>query len=402
MTPVLHLIADLEGFGGTEATLLRIVERSRLGRDGHLVVSMRGTGTAPSAGSRLADAGIEVVALGIHGALDAPAGLARLARILDERRPRVVSAWLYHANAASAWVRMLRGRGTRIVWNVRSLPFVRLRDRPGRWAAQRLGAAMSGHVPDEIVWNSHASMRAHVALGFAPRSAHVVPNGVECEAFRPDAHDRARIRAELGIAAEDVVIGCVGRKVPEKGHAVLAKALADPPWPRPGQAGAVRLLACGEGVVDGDEVLAPAARRALGAERVHLLGRRDDTMRLYRAMDLLVLPSISESFPNVVVEAMASGLPCVATDVGAVRDVLPEGNAVVPAGDASALRRAMDAMVGLQAPSRARIGTTNRARAIAEFSVGAMVDRFDALFARGVADADPEPSRTATDRSRTA
>jgi glycosyltransferase involved in cell wall biosynthesis len=201
-----------------------------------------------------------------------------------------------------------------------------------------------------------------VGLGAVP--ARLVPNGVDARRFAPAGPgQRLALRERLGLSASEPVALFVGRLERRKGLDLLPAAWADLEC----RGAAPRLLIAGPG--DPDVWIREA--RALGVEsRVTFLGARTDVADLYRAADLFVFPSRSEGCPNAVLEAMASALPVVATDVAGNREVMGEdGKAgwLVPAETPSALAEAIATLVAAPALRR-DIGAAARA---------AVLDRFD-------------------------
>lgn len=178
--------------------------------------------------------------------------------------------------------------------------------------------------------------------GLPRECVRVVRNGVDLERFRPG--DRSEARALLGLPAVGRLLLGVGRLVPGKGFALAAAALRSLPAD-------VHLVLVGDGPERG-------AIAAAGGERVRFLGARppDEVATACRAADVLVLPSEREGWPNVVTEALASGLRVVATRVGGIPEILGDPapgdlrlGALVPAGDLGALTAALRAV--LEAPA---------------------------------------------------
>jgi sugar transferase (PEP-CTERM/EpsH1 system associated) len=174
----------------------------------------------------------------------------------------------------------------------------------------------------------------------------VIRNGSDLSRFGRDERARTEVRAGLGIAADAVVIGTIGRLVPEKHQTLLLEACAPLLSPR------VQLLVVGEGPARPELEARVRALPCPGA--VHLTGRRSDVPALLAAMDVFALSSRSEGLPMVVIEAMASELPVVATAVGGIAEVVRdrESGLLVAPGDAPALRAALAALV--EAPGLAR------------------------------------------------
>lgn len=186
----------------------------------------------------------------------------------------------------------------------------------------------------------------------------VIPNAVDVERFRPAAPgERETLRAQFGFPATAPLIGCVANLRPVKGHEVVLDAFASV-CARVPQA---RLALVGEGPL---EIPLRERARALGVlDRLHFLGLRQDVPDLLRAFDVGVLASHSEGLSNALLEAMASGLPTVATAVGGNSELLQDGalGVLVPASDPAAMAAALAEL--LTSPDRRRrLGAAARDR----------------------------------------
>lgn len=191
----------------------------------------------------------------------------------------------------------------------------------------------------------------------------VIPNGIALPPA-PTAADRARARALLGLAADDVVIGSVARLSPQKAHHVLLAAVARLAPAHPG----LRLVVVGGGPREAE--LRGIADRAGIADRVRWTGVRRDVPALLPAFDVVALSSVHEGAPVVVLEAMAAGVPVVATDCGALSDMVTDGEegAIVPVGDVEALAGRIGALAA-DPGLRARQGAAARVRAEQEAGI---------------------------------
>jgi glycosyltransferase involved in cell wall biosynthesis len=176
----------------------------------------------------------------------------------------------------------------------------------------------------------------------ASRVVHI-PNPIDLHRFFPG--DREEARRRLGLPAGAFIAGTVSRLVPGKAVGDLLDAVARCPE--------VQLLVVG----DGPDRSALEARARPLSGRVRFLGARDDVPEVLRALDLFVLASRWEGEPVALLEAMATGLPCIATATTGARELLEEGKAghLVPAGDVAALAGAMAAAAS-SASERARMG----------------------------------------------
>jgi glycosyltransferase involved in cell wall biosynthesis len=202
------------------------------------------------------------------------------------------------------------------------------------------------------------------------RHATLLGNGVDLTRFDPARFSpevRARVRAELGVDDDTVLVGAVGRLVAEKGYAELFDAMATLPE-------RFQLVVVGGDDPEKPDSLPPAVIRRAEERGVRLLGHRDDVDRLYAAMDVFVLASHREGFPRAAMEASAMGLPVVATDVRGCREVVDPGvtGALVPVEDPRALAGALRAMG--DEDTRVRLGAAARARAQREFDEQRVVE----------------------------
>lgn len=235
----------------------------------------------------------------------------------------------------------------------------------GPVGALRLNAIKS-HV-DRFVVISREIDAELASLGVAPERRRFVPNGVDAERFRPaSAAERAALRRELGLPEAPVAV-FGGRLEKEKRIGELMDI-----WPRLRQRipGAT-LVVAGEGSLR-------ATLEARRVEGVRFIGHQDDMTRWYQAADIFVLPSAAEGLSNALLEAMASGLICVATAVGAAPDLLADGRGhLVADGNDAALERLLgDALSGRDTPGT--MGAAARRQVVEHYSLDATV--------RGLAD----------------
>jgi glycosyltransferase involved in cell wall biosynthesis len=203
------------------------------------------------------------------------------------------------------------------------------------------------------------------------RRLRVVPNGIPLGPFHPDADARARVRRELGLGKDAFVIGSVGRLAPEKEYPALVRAVA----PLLGPGVWLVLVGPGESRADIERAIPPAV-----APFVVLTGARDDIPALLASFDAFVLSSRTEGLPLVVPEAMASGLPVVATAVGGLPSIVPpDCGVLVSPGDEVALRHAIEKLARDGELARA-MGKCARRHALANFSIERMTDAYERLY----------------------
>jgi glycosyltransferase involved in cell wall biosynthesis len=209
--------------------------------------------------------------------------------------------------------------------------------------------------------------------GIAEGKVSVIPNGIA--ACREDRALRETLRGTLGLGANEIVIGTVGRLSPEKGHRFLLEAAS-----RLVRSGVkVKFLLVGDGPLR--EALAEKARELGIACRVVFTGVRDDAADLVSLMDVFVLPSLREGMPMALLEAMARGIPSVATAVGEVPAMLDDGRngALVPAADAARMAKAILLLIRDRAAASA-LSIRAAEKVKAEYSSEIMAEKYLALY----------------------
>ena len=191
----------------------------------------------------------------------------------------------------------------------------------------------------------------------------VIPNGITLPAS-PTTADRRRARTVLGVADTDFVVGIVARLSAQKAHEVLFEAIAVCAASVP----QVRLVVIGGG--DRETELRDLARELGIDSRTTFLGVRRDVPDLLPGLDVACLSSVHEGMPITLIEAMAAGLPIVATDCGSVRDMVEDGEQgfVVPVGDVENFADRLQRLAH-QEPLRTRLGKSGRARVESEFQI---------------------------------
>lgn len=372
MLHVLHLITGLE-VGGAETTLARLVAGLDRARFRSTVVSLSPGGALAT---EIAAAGVPVHSLGMRRGLgSALTGILKLRRLLRALRPDLVQTWLYHAD----FVGLAAGRlaGVRpIVWNLRCADMDLSRYAATTRLLVRLLARLSP-LPDAVIVNADAGRRWHAQLGYRPRRWAVIPNGFDANRFRPDAAARATFRRALGIADGVPVIGTVARFDPMKDPATFVRAAAILGRTRAN----AHFVMIGRGLDSANPGLAAEVRAAGLGSRLHLMGERRDVAALLPGFDLFALTSFSEGFPNVLGEAMAAALACVATDVGDARLLLSDCGRIVPRADAQAMAAAWDELIESGPAARAALGARARTRIEADFTPAAAVAAYERLYA---------------------
>lgn len=357
-------ITELD-IGGAERCLVELATRLDRRRFAPVVyaLSAEPAPTTPSLVPQLREAGIETHFLGGRRASQFPLIVRRLARLLRTQQAELVQSFLFHANLAAR----LAGRRAGVP---HVLSGIRVAERAARWHlwCDRLTSRL---VDRYVCVSRSVADFSRDEAGLPSDKLVVIPNGIDVERYQ---------RAEpldltlLGLGAGRRAVTFVGRLERQKG--LLDFLRHSPRWL--GRLPYHDLLLVGTGPQE--SALREEAERAAIAARVHFIGWRDDVPRILRASDLFVLPSQWEGMPNALLEAMAAGLPVVATDVEGVRELLGDG-ARCQVEVRGNLEEFCELIVSLLAESTLadRLGQDNQRRA-REFSWQSMVAAYQRLF----------------------
>lgn len=369
---VVHIITSLT-HGGAEGVLYRLATADK--EHTHHVISLMDGGYY---GERFNAAGIRVDMLNMPRSRLTLRGVAKLFRLVRAIRPDVIQTWMYHADLIGGVIARLAGIHA-IVWSIRNSdldPSTTSRStRLIVWLCSRLSAV----VPRKIISNSAQAATVHTAIGYDQRKLVILPNGYDMRRLAPDADARGELRAQWRIGPETVLLGMVARWHSHKDHPNLIAALAQL------KARGTDDWCCaliGPDIVDTNADLVALLDKHGVRDRVRLLGPRSDIAPVMNALDLHVLSSIGEAFPNVVAESLACGTPVVVTDVGDAKLIVGETGWVVPAANSAKLADAIASAMAEMSDAiawQARKAAA-RQRAVDKFDIDRMVQAYRSVW----------------------
>jgi glycosyltransferase involved in cell wall biosynthesis len=370
---VLHLISGL-GHGGAESVLFRLVSHAQ--KDKHIVLSMTDEGVF---GDKLREVGVELHCLNMPSGKMRFSDFIRLGKKLKQLAPDVVQCWMYHADFIGGLVARLAGiKG--VVWGIRNSGDNLARSSRSSYVLARYFGWSSRLIPRRIVVCAELAAKRHQAWGYQASKMRVIPNGYDLSRWQAvDAQTKKLGRERLGLSDNEELIGFVARWNPLKDHANLIQAFAQLLKQRP----ATKLLLIGEGLEEHNAALKSllADNNLKIGQQVILLGRRDDVPELMPLLDLHVLSSMAEGFPNVVAEAMACGVPNVVTDVGDAAFIVGDYGWVVPAQNSDALADAIaTALDFLSTEQAVDFKLQCRQRVLDNFSLDKMVHAYERVW----------------------
>lgn len=362
---VAHIITSLDPHGA-QGMLLRLAVSMEGARYSSHVFSLTGPGDV---GDSLLDAGIPVTTVQLKGNIHIFSELLKLARSIHAFRPDIVQTWMYHADLIGGLIGKFLGIKN-VFWNVRHSD---VDEKEMRWLTKsiaRVCAILSHVLPRAVICNSRRAIAIHEQIGYRKDGFLLIPNGFDVGVFKsyPDAGNA--LRSLLGLKEADFLVGVAARFHPQKDHHGLIQSAALVC----AKASNVHFVLCGTGVDQYNLQLSSWIDEFGVRKNFHLLGFRPDVNRITAGFDVALLPSAyGEGFSNALGEAMASGIPCVTTDVGDSAWIVNDTGAVVPPSNPEVLAAAIMEMVTRPKEELHRLGTKARKRIETQFSLDAIV-----------------------------
>ncbi len=366
---ITHITTGLDN-DGAEAILFHVIKNT-LNEMDHSVISLRDAGFF---GRKLTDLGVEVTTLNMSKNLSDLSSSMKIFSLLRKQGPDLVQTWMYHANLAGGVIAAITGL-RKIAWGIHhcSLQHDKLSTR----AVAKMCGCLSAFVPSVVVFCSKEAALVHQKLGYIKSKTRVIQNGYDLSRFKPDNTARRELRSQWDIDDSEMLIGMVGRWHPCKDHGNLLSALSI----LKAKGVKFRCVLTGPEITrDNAELLTLCKQHGL-AQQIILTGPRTDIPDVMNALDIHVLSSLSEAFPNVIAEAMASGTPCVATDVGDTREIIGNDERIAPPQHPKRLAEAIATLLSrIEHEGRHIAGLQCRQRILQNFSMERMVMSYRSLW----------------------
>jgi glycosyltransferase involved in cell wall biosynthesis len=371
---IVYFTTDLYS-GGAEIMLCNLLTRMNRERFEPVVVSLLDQARMQaSIGNRLTTLGVPLYTL-MRAGRPTLAALWRFITTIRAIRPALIQGWMYHGNLAAQLASIFLFERIPVLWTIHHSIYSLAYEKKMTSVIIRLCAHLS-RLPANIIFVSHVSQLQHKRLGYCIDNSRVIPNGIDTSLFQPSIEARLSVRSELGVPERTFLIGLIGRYNPMKDHAnffqaaaLLATAHSD-----------IHFLLAGWGVDHKNQMLNQLVRELGLHNQIHMLGERRDVPRLLAALDIATSSSYSEAFPLVIGEAMASGVPCVVTDVGDSAVLVGDTGIVVPPRQAPAIAKAWDCLISTMAEVRRDMGQAARRRIQQHYSLSTIVQNYEDLY----------------------
>ncbi len=368
---IAYVITGL-GVGGAEVAFCQLVERLDRKRFAFSIISLAKRGAYHERVEQCASAPIKYI--GMSPTVPTPAAYARLRDELVRVAPDIVHTWMSHANVVGTLAARSAGL-TNIIWSIFNLPLSWAQAKKRTLAVNWVGHRLAPIGPKRIVFPAVASERKYFAIGYPKANATTIHAGFDTELFRASPDARVRIRHELGIPDNAIAIGLSANFVPLKNHRLFLEAAGKLRRVFPN----LHFVMCGRSVDPSNRSLEQWMKQFDLGDEVHRLGMRTDMPDVLAALDIATLTSSTEAFPAALGEAMATGIPCVATDVGDCGLLIGDTGRLVRV-DVVDFAGAVAELVELGTEARRDLGARARARILKHYSLERMTTRYQALY----------------------
>ena len=369
---IIHIISALP-IGGAERSLFNLVSSDSKSQNSHIVISLSDMGYF---GRKISDLGVPVIPLGVKSIFLSFLRLPELYRLISINKPDIIQGWMYQGNIVAWLCKTFFNPKAALIWGIRHTLYD-IKKEKNMIRLFIFASKLLSKYPNIIVYNSRVSLKQHSAYNFYNNKSIVIDNGFDTNKFYPSESSKKLIRKRLNIIDDKLIFANFSRFHPMKNHKqfinVALRLLKNNNF---------HFLLVGKDVDNNNlELISLIPSKYL--KSFSFLGARGDVDDLMKATDILCITSSwGEGFPNVLGESMASGVYCIATDVGDSRYIVGDLGIIVPADNEQALYIAMEEASNMSDQERNVIGKKSREKIIDDFSINAMVDSFLNLYTK--------------------
>ncbi len=311
---ILHFITSINR-GGAELQMLNLVCNDK--KNKHIIISLINSNELLN---KLQLSKIDVFSLNLNkNMINKFFFLFTLINLIIKIKPNKIYCWMYHSCLISILIKLIFYK--KIYWLIRHgspfRPYVSFRN----YITNLLLAFFSNIIPYKIIYCSDYSISQHQKIGYNRKKSLLIYNGYKKEEFHVDKKKSTDFRKKNLIKDECFIIGMLARYHSVKNHKMLFESLSI--LKKKYQNFDFKIILAGRGINNNNKELINLLVQSSIFENSILLDQIDKTKNFYNILDLHILPSFNESFPNVICESLLCGVDCIATNVGASNEILP-------------------------------------------------------------------------------
>lgn len=371
---IIHVITGLNN-GGAEAVLYRLCKYDS--KNQHIVISMMDNGKY---GILLLNQNISVYTLNMPVGKLTITGIVNLFKIINKEKPDVVQTWMYHANLVGGIIsKFLRIK--KIIWCIHHSNLDETHNKKSTILIAKILGKISAFIPTDIVFCAKKSYDIHKKIGYKCKNMNVIVNGYELDKFYPNEQNIEKLKNEFNLIRTENIIGFVARFDELKDHDNLLNSLSL----IKNHNVSFKCLLVGSNMINTNNKLVKMIKKYDLFENILLLGERDDIPNIMNLLDIHILSSYSEAFPNVLCEAMACGTPCITTDVGDANFIVSNTGLIVPIKNSLELSNAIEILLTEKNQDKNKFierKIKSRERVINEFNIDRMIKSYNKIWSK--------------------
>lgn len=365
---IIHIIHGL-GQGGAERTLFNLLKTMP---DSHYEFGVIVFGNPSFYSSHIEALGIPIYYLNVRK-INLIKATYRLTKLLRKTRPDIVQTWLYYSDLLGGISAKLC-RVKRVIWGIRCEG---INLKKSTTVLKKCCATLSWIIPHSIVSNSSVAAQKHIQSGYSAKKMHVIHNGYDPEQYAPQKNrDFLKQLTNKTIPEDALIIGTLARYHHDKDYLTLIRAIDAICELHP----KAYFVFCGQGCNETNEHLNKHLSSLRYKENVLLINGTDKVPTYLNTLDIFVLSSKTESFPNSLAEAMLCGLPCIATDVGEVREMVGNAGIIIPSQNSQELITACLTLITQSKEQRTQLEHLARNRIKQSYSIENNIKKFDTIY----------------------
>ena len=369
---ILFIISGLPT-GGAEMMLYKLLLVINRDIFEPVVISLADYGNL---GNNIKNLNIPVYKMEMSAGFPNPFKVWRFIKLIRKINPELIQGWMYYGNLAALLARWFLSKRVSQLWSIRHTPDDLKKEKRLTELVIRLGAKFSSY-PDRIIYNSNVSEQKHELLGYNNKNKSIIPNGFNCEQFKPFDNAKSKLRHSLGLKEDTLLIGLVARYHRMKDHVTFLHSAGEviKIYPK------VHFVLVGSSIDKKNQKLVKQIKDLKLMKNVHLLGERKEMNEITAGLDIACSSSSwGEGFSNAIGEAMACGVPCVVTDIGDSAWIVGETGIVVKPGDRKAFTDTMITLIKMSSEERLKLGKLARNRIIEYFSINRVVKQYEDIY----------------------
>lgn len=316
---IFHIIGSLKPFGGTEKFLLNLINKS-YNNNKIILILLSNNGKIKNKINR----NVKIRIFDLSNLILFIKNIVKLCKYYNEEKPSFVFTWLYHANFISLFL-FLVNKNSSFFWNIRHSRIYSFNSFKS-FISFHICKFISNKVPKEIIYNSFSAKKFHEAKGYSKKNSRVIFNGVNLNKIGQKHR------------SNKIILGMSSRWHKDKNHENLFQAITKLKYKN------FKLILCGQKINNKNEDLLYLLKK-YNINNYELLGEIANMKKFFNKININLLSSDTESFPNAIIESMSFGVPSVSTNVGDVKNIMKKSGIIVKKRSSILFAKGIDKLI---------------------------------------------------------